>query len=158
MEAWDRCKMHGDKDFFTPSSNGAAAFFSVNEHWVSTFFSRSRGNVYSRQLVATLLFSSTKTRFLKHKVLSEYFFLPKSRQTFFPIKAVEPRRPYIVPNFSHKPDVPLSMCYWFHLKGKEVYFEKMYWLSWISCITTVHNAHKWRQNQDFCVFAIFSAF
>ena len=57
-----------------------------------------------------------------------------------------------------KLDVPISKCYWFQLKSKETYFANMYWLAWISFATTVQNAQKWRQNQDFRVFVIFSAF
>ena len=38
MEAWDRCKMHGDKDFFLRLRVMGPQFFSVNEHGVSIFF------------------------------------------------------------------------------------------------------------------------
>ena len=63
----------------TPSSNGTAAFFlSFNEHGVSTFFRAAA------EMSRHYFFSSTKTSFLRHKVLSEYLFLPKSETDIFP--------------------------------------------------------------------------
>ena len=58
-------KCMGTRTFFTPSNNGAAVYFSVNEHGVSTFFRTAEEMFFSRQLVVTLFFSSTKTRFFK---------------------------------------------------------------------------------------------
>ena len=42
------------------------------------FFSQRSRILFSRQLVATLFFFLQKQYFLRHKVLTEYFFLPIS--------------------------------------------------------------------------------
>ena len=91
-----------------------------------------------RFAVQQTFFFATKTIFLRHKVLTEYFLCPFQRQTFFPTKTIAPppfklngcslscclcatiiirivhmvHKQQLIKSYSHVPVVCVSLLYW----------------------------------------------